>query len=108
MLIPLNRLTEQYNALRVTGKTMERVWRHWRDRYNVAGKNLESRTFRRQSQLCQELRGETARLIEWVRVLLREGWLGGTRRSVDAPAPVVRQRQAAACPASSAPVTATP
>ena len=83
ILVPLSRLTEQYNALRKAGKTMERVWRHWRDRYNVAGKNVDSRTFRRQSRECQELRAQTARFIEWVRVLVRHGWVGSHRRRND-------------------------
>jgi len=83
LLIPLSRLSEPYNALRVAGKNMERLWRHWRDRYAVAGKNIDARTLRRQSLPCQELRAEAARLIEWFRVLLREGWLGSRRRSAE-------------------------
>ncbi len=79
MLIPLSRLTEPYNALRRVGKSMERVWGDWRARYGVAGKNAETRTTRRHSELCQELRAEGARLIEWCRILLRQGWLGSHR-----------------------------
>lgn len=83
MLVPLSRLTDQYNALRKVGKSMERVWRHWRDRYGVAGKTIDTRTLRRQSRDCQELRAQAARFIEWFRILLRHGWAGSHRHRND-------------------------
>lgn len=84
LLIPLNRLTDQYHALSVASKSMERVWHHWRDRYGVAGKHADTRTLRRESRECQELRSQAARLIEWFRILLRNGWAGSHRRAPEA------------------------
>jgi hypothetical protein len=80
LLVPLSRLTEQYNAMRHVGLNLERVWGHWRQRYRVAGKAPDTRTRRRESITCQELRAEAARFIDWFRILLRNGWLGSHRR----------------------------
>ena len=65
------------------GKQMERIWAHWRQRYNVAGKSADTRTRRRGSVRCQELRAEAARLVDWFRILLLNGWLGSNRITND-------------------------
>lgn len=79
MLIPLSRLTELYHALRRSHQNFERVHRHWRDRYSVAGKTVESRLKRRGIGV-QQLRSDAALVIEWFRLCLRHGWLGSARR----------------------------
>lgn len=83
LLVPLSRLTPEYNAMRRVGLNLERVWGHWRQRYRVAGKAPDTRTRRRQSVVCQDLRAEAARFIDWFRILLRNGWLGSHRRRND-------------------------
>jgi hypothetical protein len=77
LLLPLSRLTPEYHAMSVAGKHLERVWGHWRRRYGLAGKNPETRVYRRHSVPCQQLRADAARFIEWFRVLLRLGWVAG-------------------------------
>lgn len=77
LLVPLSRLSPQYHAMSIAGKHLERVWGHWRRRYGVAGQEPDTRTYRRESVPCQRLRAQTARLIEWFRILLRLGWLTG-------------------------------
>jgi hypothetical protein len=79
MLLPLGRLTELYHALRHSHQSFEHVHRHWRDRYSVAGKNLESR-LKRRGLPAQQLRSDAALVIEWFRLCLRHGWLGSARR----------------------------
>jgi len=77
MLVPLSRMSVEYHAMSIAGKHLERVWGHWRRRYGVAGQEPDTRTYRRESIPCQRLRAQTARLIEWFRILLRLGWLAG-------------------------------
>jgi hypothetical protein len=77
LLVPLSRLSPQYHAMSIAGKHLGRVWGHWRRRYGVAGQEPDTRTYRRESVPCQRLRAQTARLIEWFRILLRLGWLAG-------------------------------
>lgn len=55
MLIPLSRRSETYHALADAGKSLEHVFRHWRDRYRVAGNNPDTRP-RRPGLAWQELR----------------------------------------------------
>lgn len=83
LLLPLSRLTEQYHAMSSGGKQMERIWAHWRQRYNIAGKSADTRTRRVGSVRCQELRAEAARLVDWFRILLLNGWLGSNRITND-------------------------
>ncbi len=95
MLVPLSRLSPQYHAISMAGKHLERVWGHWRRRYGVAGQDPDSRTYRRESVPCQRLRAQTARLIEWFRILLRLGWLAGrTPRRQTKPVEVDGSRRA--------------
>jgi hypothetical protein len=79
-LLPLWRNTEAYWALRDSHDEYERVHIHWRQRYTVAGDNFSNRPKRR-GRACQQLRANAALIIEWLRILWREGWLGSARRT---------------------------
>jgi hypothetical protein len=57
----------------------ERNFRHLRDRYSLAGKNVYSR-IKRRGVPAQELRAQAVMALEWFRVCLRHGWLGSHRR----------------------------
>jgi hypothetical protein len=81
LLIPLSRMSDLDHALRQSHQVYEHVHRHWRDRYGVAGKNPESR-LKRRGVPAQQLRGEAALVIEWLRLCLPHGWLGSARRGV--------------------------
>lgn len=94
LILPLSRLHPSYHAMGVASKQTERVWHHWRTRYAIAGKNSATRTKRRRSQPCQELRAQAARFIEWLRILMRHGWLASTRvRNTNTPVPVDGSRR---------------
>jgi hypothetical protein len=80
ILVPLSRRHPSYHAMAVAGKSLERTWSAWRERYGLAGKRPETRPRRREAIPCQELRAQTARFIEWFRVLLRHGFIGSARR----------------------------
>lgn len=80
LLLPLWRTDPIYHELRETHSQYERVHRHWRERYLVAGDNLATRPKRR-GRGVQELRAQAALLIEWLRISFREGWLGSARRN---------------------------
>jgi hypothetical protein len=83
-LLPLWRNTEAYWALRESHDSYERVHHHWRERYGVAGDNAATRP-RRRGRACQQLRANAALIIEWLRILWREGWLGSARRNSGKP-----------------------
>lgn len=74
LLIPLWRTSPIYHELQKSHQLYERVHRHWRDRYLVAGENLDTRPKRRGIG-CQQLRAQAALLIEWLRIADRQGWL---------------------------------
>ncbi len=78
--MPLWRTDPIYHELRTSDSQYERVHRHWRERYLVAGESLATRPKRRGIG-CQELRAQAARLVEWLRISWREGWLGSARRN---------------------------
>jgi len=79
LLLPISRLTPYYNALRKSHESVEKVFRHWRDRYGVAGKSADTR-LKRPGLPFQQLRASAALVIEWFRICLRYGWLGSARR----------------------------
>jgi hypothetical protein len=79
LLIPISRVTPYYQALRKSHQNCESVFRRWRDRYGVAGKNADARLKRRGFPF-QQLRASAALAIEWFRICLRYGWLGSARR----------------------------
>ena len=76
---PINRLTPYYHAVRKSHEHFERIFRHWRDRYGVAGKNADTR-LKRPGLPFQQLRASAALVIEWFRICKRYGWLGSARR----------------------------
>jgi hypothetical protein len=79
LLIPISRFTPYYHALRKSHQMFERTFRHWRDRYGVAGKSADTR-LKRPGVPFQQLRASAALAIEWFRICLRYGWLGSARR----------------------------
>ncbi|MBA3734378.1 MAG: transposase [Actinobacteria bacterium] len=85
LLLPLWRTEPIYHELASSHSQYERVHRHWRERYLVAGDNLATRPKRRGIG-CQELRAQAALLAEWLRISWREGWLGSARRNKKSPA----------------------
>ena len=83
LLIPMSRQLESYHALANSTKNLERVFRHWRARYTVAGTDVDTRP-KRPGLAWQNLRASAALLVEWFRLCLRHGWLGSHRRRNDA------------------------
>ncbi len=79
LLVPINRLTSYYHDVRKSHEHCERIFRHWRDRYGVAGKNADTR-LKRPGLPFQQLRASAALAIEWFRICMRYGWLGSARR----------------------------
>lgn len=79
-LLPLWRLEPAYMALRESHQVYERVHHHWRSRYKVGGATHAERP-KRLGIACQQLRANAALLIEWLRILYREGWTGSARRN---------------------------
>ncbi len=99
MLLPMWRTEEAYLALRDAHDRYERVHQHWRDRYRVAADDHNMRPKRR-GLPTQELRAQAALLIEWLRILWREGWLGSARRNPGKQAPAQDTGRAAQLAAS--------
>ena len=77
-LIPIWRTSPVYNVLRAQMGNLEHVHEDWRTWFRCGGKNLRERQ-RRAGLQCQQLRASAALLIEWVWVLLRQGWIGRRR-----------------------------
>jgi len=59
-------LNPTYYTLRKSHENFERIFRHWRDRFGVAGKNADTR-LERPGVPCQELWTSAALVIEWFR-----------------------------------------
>lgn len=74
-LIPLWRTSSVYSVLRSQVGNLEHVHEDWRSRYRSGGKSLRERP-RRVGLAWQQLRANAALLIEWMWVLLRQGWIG--------------------------------
>ncbi len=79
-LIPLWRIEPAYMTLRESHSAYERVHNLWRNRYRVGAATHEMRPKRR-GVGCQQLRANAALLIECLRILDREGWMGSARRN---------------------------
>lgn len=79
MLTPMSRLSDTYHALAHSAKNKEHVFRHWRDRYTVAGNDVDNRP-KRPGLGWQQLRAQVALLLEWFQLALRHGWIGSHRR----------------------------
>lgn len=74
MLLPLARTTELYHSVRWAHHNKEHAFRHARERYGVAGKDVTGR-LRRRGVPPQRLRAWAAVLLDWFRLNLRHGWL---------------------------------
>jgi hypothetical protein len=84
LLLPLWRTDPIYHELEASHSIYERVHRHWRERYQVAGDGLSNRPKRR-GLAWQDLRAQAALVAEWLRISWREGWLGSARRNNASP-----------------------
>jgi hypothetical protein len=84
LLLPLWRTDPIYHELEASHSIYERVHRHWRERYQVAGDGLSNRPKRR-GLAWQDLRAQAALVAEWLRISWREGWLGSARRNAANP-----------------------
>lgn len=80
LLVPLWQDNPIYQELSSAHSQYERVHLHWRNRYRVAPDTLAFRPKRRGIK-WQELRANAALVVEWLRILSREGWLGSARRN---------------------------
>lgn len=78
-LLPLWRTEPAYAALRESHSSYEHKHRDLRIQYLVAPDCLALRP-KRPGRACQQLRASAALLIEWLRVTLRAGLLGGPTR----------------------------
>lgn len=83
-LLPLWRTSETYHALRRSGLQHEGKHQYWRSRYGVAGDSTDTRPKRR-GRAWQQLRSNAALVLEWLRILMRQGWLGSARRNKREP-----------------------
>jgi hypothetical protein len=70
---------ERYQELAATHSMFERVHRLWRQRWKVGGNDVYSRP-KRMGIACQNLRAQTALMIEWMLICWREGFLGRAQR----------------------------
>lgn len=80
LLVPLWRTDPLYHELKESHSSYEAVHDWWRDRYKVAADDIGIRPKVR-SIGWHRLRANVAALIEWLRICLREGWLGSARRN---------------------------
>jgi hypothetical protein len=71
---PLSRLLEVAQAILERHGCMERIHRHARQRYAIAGKSIAGR-LNRAGLGAQRLRVAVSLLLLWVRLCLRNGWL---------------------------------
>jgi hypothetical protein len=74
MLLPLWRVDPVYLALRRAQEQYERLHRHTRDRFQVAGKDVQRRP-KRIGIEWQQLRADVTVFLEWLRLCARQGWL---------------------------------
>jgi hypothetical protein len=79
ILLPLWRTEEAYFALKESHDAYERVHHLFRSRYRVGADNHALRP-KRIGLPWQQLRANAALLVEWLRIIHREGWLGSARR----------------------------
>lgn len=80
LLLPLWSTTARYQALLGAHSEYEGAHHYWRSRYRVGADNALMRPKRRGIS-CQQLRANAALLVEWLRIVVREGWLGKSKTS---------------------------
>jgi Transposase DDE domain len=78
-LLPLWRTADAYAAMRETHGEYERVHAFQRTRYRVGPDTLSTRP-KRIGIGCQQLRSSAALFLEWLRICLRQGWVGRNGR----------------------------
>lgn len=78
-LTRLPRDDERFQELAATHSMYERIHRLWRSRWKVGGNDVETRP-KRMGIACQNLRAQTALMIEWMLICWREGFLGRAQR----------------------------
>jgi Transposase DDE domain len=74
MLLPLSRTTELYHAVRYARSNLENTFGLVRDRFAIAGKDLTGQ-LARPGVPPQRLRASAGLLLDWFRLVLRQGWL---------------------------------
>lgn len=82
-------MTQRYHALKKAADNKERNWYHWRSRYTVAGKNVDTRP-KRPGLAWQELRASAALLLEW----------SGSACATAGSAPIAAATTANRCPST--------
>jgi len=80
LLLPLWRTDALYHELKESHQEYEGVHRYWRERYKVGVDHISIRPKARGIG-WHRLRAYVACLVDWLRILLREGWLGSARRN---------------------------
>lgn len=80
MLTGLPLTTQLWHAVSERHQTFEAVFNNDRDRHGFAGKDTTGMLSRR-GVPAQRLRGEIARLLDWFRACLRNGWIEGWERT---------------------------
>jgi hypothetical protein len=89
LLTALTQTHPLYQALLKEHSNFEHVFRHFRERYCVVGKDFSSR-LKRTGVAPHRLRVQAALLLEWFRLCRRNGWLGSwKRRNAAQPTKVV-------------------
>jgi hypothetical protein len=78
-LLPLWRTTDAYAAMRESHGEYERVHHAQRVRYRVGGDSLATRP-KRIGIGTQQLRSSAGLFLEWLRICLRQGWIGRNGR----------------------------
>lgn len=84
LLIPLWRTDPLYHELRASLGSFEGTHDYWRDRYQVAADTLACRP-KVISIRWHQLRSLVAGVVEWLRICVREGWLGSARHNTRHP-----------------------
>lgn len=75
-LLPIGRHERVFHDVLATHSVFEGVFDAWRDRYAVAGTSVATRSKRRHSIQAQKLRAAAALVAEWLRICLRQGYIG--------------------------------
>lgn len=84
-LLPIGRHERVFHDVLATHQVFEGVFDAWRDRYAVAGTSIATRSKRRHSIQAQKLRAAAALLAEWLRICLRQGYIGNITRNPNQP-----------------------
>ena len=81
-LTALSQLHPLYWAVAERHRNFERGFRHLRQRFTLAGKDISTSLYRPGVQ-AQELRAQAALLLLWLKLCLRNGWLAPLTTEVD-------------------------